>query len=267
MNKFKVYQRKSTTGNISKKKLRKANEDTLDKVENLSCKDLNRLNFLEIASNVHSKVESNYEKDIKMKTEENHNNKESVCDRSNSTKNIFLHEKSLLTNKRRYDIRTVSLSLSNNKSFIKPFASIGHRYSSSIEISPSKIAKVDSCKASKKELFFDLVSNSIKNLSQRKTHFLNIGVKKSLIEEIKKPSEILRRRSLSIGKLKARDALIASDNFMDSIKNLISNLSHQKDEATDIFKRDFNVSLQSFYSDIIENVILPQTISGFFKVP
>lgn len=270
MKKFQIFERKITIGNPKVNLQIKEKSERHQRNETKSCRDLNHLSFLEIVdSNFKSKeevTEKNLEPAvIKLVQSEVTPQRKECWARSISTKNMFLDEKSLIPCKRRNDIRTLSLSLANGKSLLKPFASIVHRNTSSLEISPHKAANKDSYKASKKELFFDLVSNSIKSLSQKKTHFLNFGVKKTLIEEMKKPSELLRRKSMSVGKLKAREALIATDNFMDSIKNLISNLSQQKEEAQNIYKRDFNVSHFNNFS-LLENDFLLKAIPGLLKV-
>lgn len=190
---------------------------------NFSCSNLNSL-----VSMINDKNQAvSHSKEILTKE----NQMKASRRKSLSSQNILIHKKSL-TSKQPFDISMFNSNLLSGKP-LNP-SSID-----AIEFSPPK-HRAESKKASKRDMFGSLVSGSIKSLSQKKTNLLNFSTKKTFIEEIKKPFDILRKKSVLQGKIKAKEGLLGN-NFMESIKNVISNLS-QKEEARDLFKRDYAVS-------------------------
>lgn len=109
-----------------------------------------------------------------------------------------------------------------------------------IDLGDNKFKKTTS--RSKKELFIDLVSSSIRSINFQKFGAdLSFSFKDNLISEIKKQPEVAFKQ-VSNKERRGGGNIQQNNYYNDSIKYLISNFASD-DKQTEINKRDLNVRL------------------------
>lgn len=187
---------------------------------NMSCKDIQHLNFTNFASCENANARRRSSKTVKIVqlavTKE--------PSLKNTSNNIF---------KRVYKRKKSKIL---NPFFANKKDDVGIGKSDGI-----KRFRFQNMKSIRKEFFIDLVASSIKSISLKKSHFLNNdAVKRVLIDEIIKPIDGAIKKP--VAKNKHRKAIINSDTFLSSIRNLISSYTVEiEPQHIDNSKRDINV--------------------------